>query len=279
MALALHPTTSTAIARYVAHPSHAVLITGTTGIGKSSIASLIASQILGVAHGDLAHQAYLRRIVSDDGKAISIEQVRQLEHFLSLKVPGESAVKRVIIIEQSQLMTTEAQNALLKTLEEPPHDTVLILTAPSTAALLPTIQSRLQTLAVVVPNREALAAAMPSPSFDTLYAITGGLPGLLHALIHDEAHPLAEAVKVARSLLAQSSYERLLQVDYLTKNKTLAANTLSILQQMAHVTLQTAEGGASKRWQTILSTSYSAARALDASGNTKLVLTNALLNL
>lgn len=279
MTLAIYPTTFAAIGRFVARPSHAVLITGATGIGKSCIAEMLATQILKLQENALEQYPYLRRIRSDDNKAISIEPIRQLEHFLSLKVPGTATVKRVIIIEQSQLLTIEAQNALLKTLEEPPEDTVLILTAPTSASLLPTIQSRLQVLSVVLPSKEAVQAAMPSKTFDSLYAISGGLPGLLHALVYDETHPLSKAVQVARSLLAQSSYERLLQVDFLAKDKVLAKNTLTILQQMAHISLQTAPGAASKRWQTILSASYSAAEALEANGNAKLVLANAFLRL
>lgn len=279
MALALHPTTSAAISRFVAHPSHAVLITGAIGIGKTCIADLIAAQLLVTGEDALDLSPYLRRIRSDDAKAISIEPIRLLQHFLSLKVPGAAAVKRVIIIEQGHLLTIEAQNALLKTLEEPPQDTVIILTAPSSASLLPTVASRLQTLPVVLPTREAMLAVMPNADFNSFYAIAGGLPGLLHALIHDKAHPLAEAVQVARTLLAQSNYERLLQVDALAKNKTLALNTLFILQQMAHFSLQTAAGSTSKRWQAILSASYQAAEAIDSSGNAKLALTNAFLHL
>jgi energy-coupling factor transporter ATP-binding protein EcfA2 len=260
--LAIHPTTQAQLDRFMAAPSHAVLLTGTTGIGKTSLANYLAERLQ-------VQPAYMRRITSLDGKAIGIEPIRELEHFLSLAVPGRAAIKRVIIIEQSQL----------KTLEEPPVDTVIIMTAPSVQSLLPTIQSRLQTIAVIKPAKAELAAVLPSDKFDVVYAISGGLPGLLQALVADESHPLTTAVAVARQLLGQSSYERLLQVDRLSKDKQLAQDTLAILQQMAHISLQTATGLAAKRWQGILGSAYEAAKDLSNSGQPKLVLTKVLLSI
>lgn len=78
----------------------------------------------------------------EDKQTISIDQVRNLQHQLSLR-PYASEFKTGIILE-AQRMTIEAQNALLKTLEEPPAHSVLILTAPSVKNLLPTIVSRCQ---------------------------------------------------------------------------------------------------------------------------------------
>lgn len=78
----------------------------------------------------------------EDKQTISIDQVRDLQHQLSLK-PHSAEFKTGIILE-AQRMTVEAQNALLKTLEEPPAHSILILTAPSTKSLLPTTGSRCQ---------------------------------------------------------------------------------------------------------------------------------------
>jgi len=73
---------------------------------------------------------------------IKISQIRDLCHILSMK-PYE-AKQRVVIISDAQTMNPEAGNALLKLLEEPPDGTLLILTAPHTQNLLPTIISRCQ---------------------------------------------------------------------------------------------------------------------------------------
>jgi DNA polymerase-3 subunit delta' len=73
-------------------------------------------------------------------KDIRIEQVRRLQERLSLR-PLEAPHKLVLIIAAQQ-MTPQAQNALLKTLEEPPKDTVLVLVSSAQDKLLPTIRSR-----------------------------------------------------------------------------------------------------------------------------------------
>jgi len=73
--------------------------------------------------------------------SIGIEQVRELERKLALK--PYQAVLKVIIINEAEKLTLPAQNALLKTLEEPPEDSLIILTAPQKNSLeLPEIRGK-----------------------------------------------------------------------------------------------------------------------------------------
>ncbi len=75
-------------------------------------------------------------------QSIGIEEVKNMQKKIFFK-PMKSDFKAVII-EDAHLLTTEAQNALLKVLEEPPSNTILILGADTKEALLPTILSRCQ---------------------------------------------------------------------------------------------------------------------------------------
>lgn len=77
---------------------------------------------------------------------LGIEQARQVKEYFSLK--PYQAKGRVVVLEDASLLTIEAQNALLKTLEEPPTDALLILGAPSDSKFLPTILSRCQVVRV-----------------------------------------------------------------------------------------------------------------------------------
>ncbi len=77
-------------------------------------------------------------------KTIAISQVRALGDDISTR-PNEAAL-RVVLISDSDLMTVQAQNALLKMIEEPPDRTVFILMAKSESGLLPTILSRCRTI-------------------------------------------------------------------------------------------------------------------------------------
>jgi len=82
--------------------------------------------------------------IAPKGSAIKIDQIRQLQHALAM-TPYE-ARQRVVIIADAHAMTPEAGNALLKSLEEPPERTTLILVAHQATDLLPTIVSRCQHL-------------------------------------------------------------------------------------------------------------------------------------
>ncbi len=80
--------------------------------------------------------------VSPDGAYIKIDRIRELGRVLYMK-PYEAEI-RVAVIEKANLMNREAANALLKTLEEPPDNTVIILTGLKKSDFLPTIVSRCQ---------------------------------------------------------------------------------------------------------------------------------------
>ena len=199
---------------------------------------------------------------------------------------------RVIIIEHAHLLSGEAQNALLKLLEEPPVGTVLMLTATSGQALLPTIRSRAQAISLQPPARGALDEYFSRQGYaaaktQQAYFMSGGLPGLMSALLaDDDQHPLAKAVQQARELLQASTFERLSRVDALAKQRPECARLLFVIQQMARAALeQTAskDGGQMvrnlARWQHILRVAYDAETAFFANAQPKLVLTNLMLNL
>lgn len=89
---------------------------------------------------------------------IKISQIRDLCHMLAMK-PYE-AKQRVVIISEAHTMNPEAGNALLKLLEEPPGGTLLILTAPHSRNILPTIISRCQQVRFKPISQQALSALL-----------------------------------------------------------------------------------------------------------------------
>ena len=284
MPLIVHPQTTQQLQSFTARPGHALLIHGPVGTGKSALAQQLVATILNKSLAQLADYPYLMQLDAPAISAAAIENIRQLEHFLSLRVPATGEITRLVIIHDAQALSIQAQNALLKTLEEPPQATLIIMTAPSPASLLPTIASRLQAVSVVRPSQDELttyftADKHSASAVNQAYAISGGLPGLMYTLLNNNDHPLKPATETARTLLQQTVYERLLTVDELAKQKPHAINTLFILQQMAHARLQSTTGSQFKRWQHILESCYEASEQLSNSGQPKLVLDALMLKL
>lgn len=282
--LPLHEQTSASIANFKQSPSHALIISGPPGSGKLDIAISLGEQLLTITPNTIDGFAYAKIIQPLDNKAIGIDHVRELEHFLSLKVPSPKAINRVVIIADSHTLTTEAQNALLKTIEEPPRGSLIILTAAHEQSLLPTIRSRAQHISVKLPELSTLEDYFASQGHNTAdikraLSMSGSLPGLAQAILKDSQHPLLPATEKAREILRQSKFERLATIDSLTQDRELCRNTLFILQQMAHLSLNSATGLAAKRWQTILSAVFDAQSALATGAQPKLALSNLFLQI
>jgi hypothetical protein len=114
---------------------------------------------------------------------IGIEPIRALE--LSLSLYAVEGGRRVALIERADRLNEAAQNALLKTLEEPPARTHIILAAAEDSALMPTIRSRCATLRIGLPNPAAAAEllaerlGLDAPTATRLLRMAAGRPGPL----------------------------------------------------------------------------------------------------
>lgn len=114
--------------------SHSYIFSGIKGVGKYTFAKDFAKCIL----EDSMMQDYYE--LGPDGKSIKVAQIRELQNVINIK-PTFSE-KSVYIIDDADLMTTEAQNSLLKTLEEPPEYAVIILIVHNERSVLSTVKSR-----------------------------------------------------------------------------------------------------------------------------------------
>ncbi len=136
-------------------PAHAYLFSGTSGVGKKKAALDFACMIncRDFFHHD--HNAgcnTCRRILSSSHpdvhvetpqrNSIRIDAVRNIISFL--KYPPVEATYRLVIVDDAHLMNRAAQNALLKTLEEPPPNRIIILVTSRASSMLPTVRSRLR---------------------------------------------------------------------------------------------------------------------------------------
>lgn len=287
--LLIHPHTKTLLDQFVKEPSHAVLLTGPTGIGKTYLAEALATKLLGIEATSFRTYPYAKLITPDEKNTIPIDVIRELQHYLQLKTIGSRPVRRIAIIEHGERLRTEAQNAFLKVLEEPPEDTVLIITTTTLRALLPTILSRVQVIPVNTPDVDSVKthfvqAGETATAVDRTFALSEGLPGLMNALLHDDQeHPLVGGVATAKALLTLPLADRLARVDALSKQKEETTYTIEALLHIARagVTQASKAGDTTRlrRWHRVLKTAFEAQSALGSNANTKLVLTNAVLRM
>jgi DNA polymerase III subunit gamma/tau len=123
--------------------SHAYLFTGPRGVGKTSIARILAHEINGLPYTDDA--THLDIIEVDAASNRRIDEIRDLRD--KVHIAPTSAKYKVYIIDEVHMLTKEAFNALLKTLEEPPAHVVFILATTEVHKLPETIISRTQRFA------------------------------------------------------------------------------------------------------------------------------------
>jgi DNA polymerase-3 subunit delta' len=189
---------------------HAILLEGPTGCGKSSFARQLAQAALCEAPiparpcGVCRHCVKMEKAIHPDfalyegeGRAHSfhIETVRELRSKAFI-YPNE-AQRKVFLLRNVQDMSVQAQNALLKILEEPPETVVFLLTCENKSALLETILSRVTTLSLQIPTPAQCAALLSTLS-----------PGYEESTYRDAALAAAGNVGRALELLASGSSGR-----------------------------------------------------------------------
>lgn len=231
-------------------PRHAYLFTGPAGVGRRTLAlrfaqalnadnppapgefdpaSRTSQQLERMQHADLSVVQ-----VAEDAREIKIEQIRDLGRGLAL-APYMAAWKIALLLNLEQ-STESAQNALLKTLEEPPARVILLLTAESAEALLPTIVSRCETLRLRPLGLAETAAGLhtqfglPPDQADLLAHISGGRPG---AALRLHAQPETLAQRAAwlddlTDLLAAGVVARFAYVEKLSKDKPALLGALEV---------------------------------------------------
>lgn len=146
---------------------HALMLAGPKGIGKRHLADALAQLLLcdapieGTACGKCrgcelnkaqTHPDLMWLEPEEAGKAIKVDQVRELTE--SLGKTAQQGGYKLVIIEPAEAMNGNAANALLKSLEEPAANTLLILITHSPSAVLPTIRSRCQLRKLAMPRTE-----------------------------------------------------------------------------------------------------------------------------
>lgn len=218
--------------------NHAVLLSGPRGVGKKTFARILAAAVLceeetpcfkcpschkaleGI-HPDITEVTqYIKH------RSFPIDEVRRIrrEAYVS---PNEGE-KRIFILANVDSMGAEAQNALLKIIEEPPSHAMFIMTVQDVGALLPTVLSRVITIPISPVDDETCKAEvkkiLPDTDVETACAIAQGSIGKAMEILQNEKLKKAAetAIEIVKTAVKGDRYETLRVLTSVAQSSELA---------------------------------------------------------
>jgi len=226
---------------------HAYLFAGPEGVGKATTALAFAGALLceGADRGDACGRCRACRQfehanhpdfhwVRPAGSSIKIEQIRGIQRKVMFR--SYQGGRKVIIIEQAEAMTAEAANCLLKTLEEPPDETVFVLLTALPQALPATVLSRCQQyIFKLIPFHELASLlnkqhGLAREEARLLAALSGGSPGKALAYVSGAFQKRRDAaVRLTVLLQEAGALEALAEAERMSKNRDEALGLLEML--------------------------------------------------
>lgn len=160
--------------------SHSYLFVGKSGIGKKLFAKELAKKVMCLGESNCescikfeANSNPDFAIIEPDGKSIKVEQIRNLQ----VKIIEKPIIsnKKVYIINNADFMSEEAQNCLLKTLEEPPEYAMIILICSNESRILQTIKSRCVIIKFEDLTQQQIAEALNTEDKELIKLCDGSL--------------------------------------------------------------------------------------------------------
>lgn len=226
---------------------HAYLITGPQGVGRRTLAVRMAQALNcsqptepAIPCGECRACRLIEKaqhpdfsvIQGEDGQVLKVDQIRELQRTLAL-APYEASYKIALLLRFEEA-NPNAANALLKTLEEPPRQVIMLLTASDAEALLPTIISRCEVIRLRPLNIEQVSEGLQThwelPAEEArLYAhLSGGRPGFALRLSQNPEilEQRQSQLDDLQKLLPASRVARFSYAEELAKDRETLQNTL-----------------------------------------------------
>jgi len=257
--------------KFALNPPQGLMLIGPHGSGKEQVLQSLASQFTAKPEDIII----IRPL--EDKKQISINQAREIKKYLRLK----AGRPQVILIPNAELLTREAQNSLLKIIEETPTNFHFFMATSSENEIIETIKSRVVLWHFKNPNSKEITSYfnhVEPTKLKRAIIISGNKPGELTRIVNNESteEDFFGPIEYAKELLVQTTFERLLKVDSLSKNSPFA---LEVLDALTVICLATIENLANsndlkkiKPWQVRLKKIEQARQLYDVSVQPKLIL-------
>lgn len=278
--LPLHPKTASQVESYLKSPTQFVIVLGPAGSGQEQIAQLLAAKHLNIDSSKVSQNSSVILITRPkDKKEIPIELVRGLIARLKVKASD----KWLVLIELADQLSSEAQNALLKTLEQTPANTFFILSANK--AMLPTVMSRAQLITVKPITLEHALEHFGNDKSKIVVAwnMSEGAAGLLGDILSDSDKSGGSLVGQAKTFITSNRYQRALMADKIAKDRAQCLDFLDalgkVVKALHHAQIKKGASGKSKSFIESRKTIEQVTRVISANGSVKLAMLNLVVNL
>lgn len=256
----------------ISKPPHGLLLSGPSGVGLYTIAGSLAETMTD-------RPADIHLIKPDEKGTIGIGLVQALYHTVKIKQPDQ----QVTIIDDADSMTAEAQNALLKMLEEPPSHQIFVLTTHRLERLLPTIKSRLQQLYINPVDRHLTESLIIKRVTDRtrqaqINFLAAGLPAETYRLLEKESYfkDQSELMTDAKQFIEADIGSRLIYIGKGLADRSSCEKFLVMTGRLAAYSYQKNHAvGRIAAIEAVLE----AAAAIRSNGNIKLHMTKLSLSL
>lgn len=272
--LLLHPNSQIIFDDLCQNLPQGLLVVGRSNSDKDKILHSLVKIHLGQ---NSASRSYIIKPIEGQ-KSISIDQIRELKPNLRLK----SIQKRIVIIPDASLLTIEAQNSILKILEEPGLNIHFLFASSSTNDLLPTILSRLFVWNLMMPTNLQLKkhfSNYPKELMQKALVVgKGNIDTILAVLEDNQDNSTLNFLELAKTILSETRFKRLCRVDILSKDKTQLLGLLDGLEVVCHAALENVANkdniDQTRQWITRLETVIKTRNNLFMNIQTKLLITN-----
>lgn len=265
----VHEKTNQLLNAFVKNPNGSLIIEGAPESNIEEIVNRFVHDLL-----QQSHKNNVFTLEPTDKKSIGVEQIRILKQSFMTTV-GKSSTGRVALILDAGKLTQEAQNALLKILEEPTSNTVMILCLGDRFQLLETIRSRcinIRILPISKSQAQAYAESMgvQKQEWEKAYLLSGGQSKLYCDILQHKPSLVVERIEDAKNFLKKSVFDRLSSAsDY--KDYESLLQLIAGLLKVSEAALHSADAINVPRWKQLTTYAMDCEQELKQSASPKLV--------
>jgi len=270
MKMIVNPKTKLLLDAFAGRPSSSIIVAGSSDTGVEQIINDLVEKLL-----DKPSRHDIVQVKPEDGKVIVIEQVRDFKKSLTSLVKSKSDIARVAIVWSADTTTKEGQNALLKLIEEPAKQTLLILQVSDRKLLLPTILSRCQTIPVLpITKAQAVEYAkslgLTEETAQKALLFSSGESKLFSEYLENNSESSGGSILEAKQFISEPVFSRVQKSKQYEKSEQIH-NLLNDIEKLSTGGLHNSIHGKHLRWVGILKEVKSCRLLLNKNVSPKLI--------